>query len=90
MQFIKLTKNITGKTFLMNPVHILYIEEGRMGENVDEPQAKAPASKKPDSKATENLVTILHISGKKDLFVKETPDEINEQLLKVREIKIVL
>lgn len=83
MQFLKLTKNISGKTIRVNPNFVVDIEEGEMKED---PDAKAPANDK--DKKQKKSVTILNMAKGKTLFVTETPDEIDAQVIKIKAIRI--
>lgn len=84
MIFLKVTKNIGGKIIRVNPNYIVEIEEAQVDED---PEAKPAADKKEKQK---KAVTIIRRAKGKDLFVTETPDEIEKQILTIREIKIVL
>ena len=76
VQFIKLTKNLGGETWI-DPNRIIKIDVGTQREIDGQPPKPAPNkdAKKPDP-AT---VTIIFLEGlKKEVFVKETPEEINK------------
>lgn len=85
MQFLKLTKNISGKTVRVNPNHVIDIEEGEMKEDPDAKGVKAKDKVQISPVAT---VTILRLIEGKTLFVKETPDEIDAQVIKIKAIRI--
>lgn len=93
MQFLKLTKNITGKVIRVNPIHVIDIEEGEMKED---PEAKGSANAKSNDKNKDKekpppqAVTIIRLAENKTLFVKETPDEIDAQVIKIKAIRIEL
>lgn len=80
---MKLTKNISGKTIRVNPNFVVDIEEGEMRED---PDAKVPANEK--DKKQKKSVTILTMAKGKTLFVTETPDEIDAQVIKIKAIRI--
>lgn len=84
MQFLKLTKNISGKTIRVNPNYVVDIEEGDLKED---PDAKAPANEK-DKKQQKKTVTIVTMAKGKTLFVTETPEEIDNQVVKIKAIRI--
>lgn len=86
MQFLKLTKNISGKVIRVNPGYVISIDEGEMKED---PESKPPTEKDKDKKPKRTL-TILSMAKGKDLFVTETPDEIEGQLIKIKAIRIEL
>lgn len=86
MQFLKLTKNISGKVVRVNPGYVISIDEGEMKED---PETK-PAPEKDKDKKQKKTVTILTMAKGKDLFVSETPDEIEGQLVKIKAIRIEL
>ena len=82
MQFLKLTKNISGKTIRVNPNYVVDIEEGDLKED---PDAKAVNEKDKKQKKT---VTIVTMAKGKTLFVTETPEEIDNQVIKIKAIRI--
>ena len=82
MQFLKLTKNISGKTIRVNPNFVVDIEEGDLKED---PDVKAVNEKDKKQKKT---VTIITRAKGKTLFVTETPEEIDNQIVKIKAIRI--
>jgi hypothetical protein len=80
VQFIKLTKNLGGEVWI-DPTRIIYMD---VGTSKDVTASKEPSdkdTKKKQEPPTPASMTILHVSGaKKELFVKETPEEINKAI----------
>jgi hypothetical protein len=76
VQFIKLTKNLGGEVWV-DPSRIIYMEVGTSKELATKEADKDP-KKKTDPPGPTSM-TIIHVNGaKKELFVKESPDEINK------------
>lgn len=92
MQFLKLTKNIGGKTIRVNPNYIVDIEEVDMKDDPEskpEVVAKAGAGAKAVEKTKEpRKATVVRRAKGKDLFVTETPEEIDNQVVKIKAIRI--
>ena len=86
MQFLKLTKNIGGKTIRVNPNFIVDIEEVDMKED---PDAKTGTTTKTTDKNKEpKKATVVRRAKGKDLFVTETPDEIDNMIVRIKAIRI--
>lgn len=68
----------------VNPNYVVDIEEGDLKED---PEVKATPANDKDKKA-KKTVTIVTMAKGKTLFVTETPDEIDNQIVKIKAIRI--
>jgi hypothetical protein len=78
VQFIKLTKNLGGETWI-DPNRIIKMDIGTQRDH-DAGRETAPVKGKDANKKPEpSVMTIIQLSGaKKDVFVRESPEEINK------------